>query len=81
VILTDVPALYRDFGTDRQEEVRGLATDEAEALLPELAAGSMRPKVEAAVEFARASGHEALITSAAALAAALAGEAGTRITA
>jgi carbamate kinase len=79
VILTDVPALYRGFGTDRQEEVREVAADEAEALLPELAAGSMRPKVEAAIEFARATGHEALITSAAALSEALAGEAGTRI--
>jgi carbamate kinase len=79
VILTDVPALYRGFGTDRQEEVREVAADEAEALLPELAAGSMRPKVEAAVEFARATGHEALITSAAALSEALAGEAGTHI--
>jgi carbamate kinase len=79
VILTDVPALYRGFGTDRQEEVREVAADEAEALLPELAAGSMRPKVEAAIEFARATGHEALITSAAALSEALAGQAGTRI--
>jgi carbamate kinase len=79
VILTDVPALYRGFGTGRQEEVRELAAEEAEALLPELAAGSMRPKVEAAIGFARATGHEALITSAAALSEALAGQAGTRI--
>jgi carbamate kinase len=79
-ILTDVAALYRGFGTNRQEEVRELDADEAEALVPELAAGSMRPKVEAAVEFARATGHEALITSAAALASALEGQAGTRIT-
>jgi carbamate kinase len=39
----------------------------------------MRPKVEAAVDFARAGG-ETLITSAAALEQALAGDAGTRIT-
>jgi carbamate kinase len=79
VILTEVPAVYRAFGTDRQEEIRGLVADEAKALVPELAAGSMRPKVEAAIEFARATGHDALITSPAALDTALEGEAGTRI--
>jgi carbamate kinase len=80
VILTEVPVVYRDFGTDAQEELRVLGLDEASALAPELAAGSMRPKVEAAVEFVRSTGHEALITSPEALGAALEGEAGTRIT-
>ncbi|MFL6015939.1 MAG: carbamate kinase, partial [Gaiellaceae bacterium] len=80
VILTEVPAVYHDFGTEQQDELRELRADEAEALLPELAAGSMRPKVEAGLEFARATGHEALITSAAALSSALEGQAGTRIT-
>jgi carbamate kinase len=80
VILTEVPAVYRNFGTDSQEELRSLGLDEASALVPDLASGSMRPKVEAAVDFARQTGHEALITSPAALGAALDGEAGTRIT-
>jgi len=79
VILTEVPAVYRGFGTDRQEELRELGADDAQALVPELAAGSMRPKVEASLEFARATGFEALITSPAALSEALAGQAGTRI--
>jgi carbamate kinase len=79
VILTEVPAVYRDFGTAQQAELRELRADEAEGLLPDLAPGSMRPKVEAGLEFARATGHEALITSAAALSSALEGEAGTRI--
>ena len=79
VILTEVPAVYSRFGAERQEELRELSADEAEALLPELAAGSMRPKVEASVEFVRATGHEALITSPAALGDALAGRSGTRI--
>jgi carbamate kinase len=39
----------------------------------------MRPKVEASVEFVRATGHRALITSPAALGDALVGEAGTVI--
>jgi carbamate kinase len=79
VILTEVPAVYSGFGTDRQEELRELSVDEAAELVPELAAGSMRPKVEASIEFARATGREALITSPAALGDALAGSTGTRI--
>jgi carbamate kinase len=79
VILTEVPAVYRDFGTDVQEELRTLSVAEAEALIPELAAGSMRPKVEACVDFVRTTGNEALITSPASLADALDGDSGTRI--
>jgi carbamate kinase len=79
VILTEVPAVYSAFGTEQQKELRELSADEAEALLPELAAGSMRPKLEASVDFVRATGHDALITSPAALAEALEGRAGTRI--
>jgi carbamate kinase len=79
VILTEVPAIYSGFGTERQEELRELSADEAAALVPELAAGSMRPKVEASVEFVRATGREALITSPAALGDALEGRSGTRI--
>jgi len=79
VILTEVPAVYRAFGTNQQEELRELTVDEAEALAEELEAGSMRPKVEASAEFVRATSHDALITSPAALGDALAGSAGTRI--
>jgi carbamate kinase len=79
VVLTDVPAVLRGFGTGDEEEVSRLSPDEAAALAPELAEGSMRPKVEACTEFVRATGGEALITSAAALGDALAGRAGTRI--
>ena len=79
LILTDVDAVYRDWGTAKQEELRELDITSAEALRPELAAGSIGPKVEASLAFAHATGHEVLITSAAALAEALAGRAGTRI--
>ena len=79
VILTDVDALYRDFGTPSETRVAELRADEAEAIAPELAEGSMRPKVEAAAAVVRETGGEALITSAAALTEALAGDAGTRI--
>jgi carbamate kinase len=79
VILTEVPAVYRDFGKPHQEELRRLSVAEAEELLPALAAGSMRPKVEAAIDLAVAGG-EALITSPEALESALAGDSGTRVT-
>jgi carbamate kinase len=79
LILTDVEALYEGFGTGEQRELRSLNPDDAEALLPTLAVGSMRPKIEAVIQFVRDTGGEALITSADALQRALDGEAGTRI--
>jgi carbamate kinase len=78
VILTEVPCVYRRYRKSNQEEIRELSAAEAGELLPELPEGSMRPKLEAAVAFARAGGGT-LITSAPALAEALAGNAGTRI--
>lgn len=75
LILTEVPAVYRNFGRPDEEELRELSAGDAEALLPELAEGSMRPKVESALTF----GGETLITNFAALGSALAGEGGTRI--
>jgi carbamate kinase len=80
VILTDVDAVCRGWNTPEQEELRELDLGAAEALLPELAAGSIAPKVEASVAFARATGHDALITSAVSLGDALAGRAGTKVT-
>jgi carbamate kinase len=75
VILTEVPAVYRRFGEPEQEELRELSRGKAAALLPELAEGSMRPKVEAALAFR----HETLITNFDALESALGGAGGTRI--
>ncbi|MBD0329038.1 MAG: carbamate kinase [Thermoleophilia bacterium] len=79
VILTDVSAVQRGYGTPEAEDVAALTASEASALARELEAGSMRPKLEASAAFARATGGEALITSAGALDAALAGRAGTRV--
>jgi carbamate kinase len=78
VILTDVAAVKRDFGKPGEAEVRELSVTEAEELLPELAEGSMRPKVEAAAAMARAGG-EAIITALDRVEEALAGRAGTRV--
>jgi carbamate kinase len=75
VILTEVPAVFRNFGEEDQEEIRELSRDDARVLLPELAEGSMRPKVESALAFEG----ETLITNFDVLAEALAGRAGTRV--
>ena len=75
LILTEVPAVYEQFGESSQRELQHLSRKQAEALLPSLAEGSMRPKVEAALMF----GGETVITSFDALGEALAGRAGTRI--
>jgi len=75
IIVTGVPAVYRSFGEEDQEEIRELSRSEAEALLPQLAEGSMRPKIESALGF----GGETLITNIDSLAGALAGNAGTRL--
>jgi carbamate kinase len=76
VILTEVPAVYRNFGDSDQQEVRTLTRAEAKDLLPALDEGSMRPKVEAALAF----GRETLITNFDALESALRGDGGTLIT-
>jgi carbamate kinase len=78
VILTEVPAVYRHYRKSNQEELRELKVAEAADLLEELPEGSMRPKVESAIAFARAGG-ETLITSIDAFAEASDGRAGTRI--
>jgi carbamate kinase len=63
LILTDVDAVYRGWGTPEARRLRRLTLLEAEALLQaaELGTGSMRPKVEAAVAFVRAGGRRAII--------------------
>jgi carbamate kinase len=77
VIATDVDAVYLDWGTPRQ---RAVATAHPDALDPALfPAGSMGPKVEAAAQFARASGRSAVIGSLEQLTSMLAGNGGTRI--
>jgi carbamate kinase len=75
LIITEVPAVYRSFGAEDQEEIRELSRTDAEALLPQLAEGSMRPKIESALGFAG----ETLITNIDSLEGALAGSAGTRV--
>jgi len=82
LILTNVDAVYRAYGTRHQEAIRRLSLAEADHLLAgkDLGTGSMRPKVEAAADFVRAGGERAVIAELARGLAALDGEAGTTIT-
>ena len=81
LILTDIDAVYRDYGTEHATPLRHLSLKEAEALLEtdELGRGSMRPKVEAAVRFLKGGGRKAMIAQLDQGRAALRGEAGTEI--
>jgi carbamate kinase len=79
VILTDVDAVVRGYGTPEAVPLAHLSPLEAETLMPELAEGSMRPKVQAALDFVRQAKGEALIASHETLADALEGRAGTRV--
>jgi carbamate kinase len=83
VILTDVDAVYAGYGTPAQRALRRLTVDEAERLLASgaLGDGSMAPKVEAATSFVRGGGTRAVIARLDQGRAAVAGEAGTEITA
>jgi len=82
LILTNVDAVYREYGTPGQQPIRRMRVAEATALLAgkELGEGSMRPKVEAAAEFVRHGGQRAIIAALAQGLAALHGEAGTTVT-
>jgi carbamate kinase len=81
LILTNVAGVYRDFGTERAQLVTRLNRSEAEALLQtsQLGAGSMAPKMEAAIAFLRAGGKRAYIAKLDAGLAAVEGSAGTLI--
>jgi carbamate kinase len=76
VILTQVPGVYEEFGSEEQQLITELRLGTDDAIAERLAAGSMRPKVEAALRFVGQTGGEALITSAEAFEK---GEAGTRV--
>jgi carbamate kinase len=83
VLLTGVARVALDFGTRWQRDMAQLRVSDALRLLEqgEFPPGSMGPKVEAAAQFAAPGGRVAVVTSAARLAEAIEGRAGTRIVA
>jgi carbamate kinase len=83
LILTDVDAVYADWGTPQQRALRRLSVTEAEQMdqAGAFGEGSMAPKVRAAIDFARRTGGRAIITVLGRGQDAVRGEAGTTITA
>ncbi|HOW27572.1 MAG TPA: carbamate kinase [Elusimicrobiota bacterium] len=81
IISTGVEQVCLNFGKPDQKTLSVMTRDEAMKYLKEghFAAGSMKPKVEACLQFIDGGGQEALITSPEALERALAGKTGTRI--
>ncbi len=81
LMLTDVDAVYRGYGTERAQRIDHLSSHEAAAILEtdELGRGSMWPKVKAAVRFLQEGGEHVYIAQLDQGLAALEGRAGTRI--
>ena len=82
LILTDVDAVYADWGTPAQRPVSRLSAAEAERMdgAGAFGEGSMAPKIRAAVDFVRRTGGRAIITELRRGRDAVAGRAGTTIT-
>jgi carbamate kinase len=78
LLLTDVPALEKDFGTPSAQPIRRITTAELERLT--FPAGSMGPKVEAARRFVQGTNRVAAIGRLQDAVELLAGAAGTTIT-
>jgi carbamate kinase len=83
LILTDVDAVYADWGTPRQRPLHRLSVSEAEAMdrAGAFGEGSMAPKIRAAIDFVRRAGGRAIITALDRGRDAVHGKAGTTITA
>lgn len=81
ILVTGVPGVYRDFGRDTAQLLSRTHPAELEQLAREghFPPGTMGPKVEAALQYVRATGRRAVICQPEDLARAIAGEAGTII--
>ena len=81
LILTDVSAVHRDWGTDRATPIPRMTVSEARSLVEskQLGRGSMAPKLEAAAAFVAAGGRRAVIAHLSEGVAALRGDTGTTI--
>lgn len=81
MILTDVEAAYVDFRGPNKRALPKLTVAEAQALFDkgEFAKGSMGPKVQAAIKFAKSTGRTAIITALDKVLDALDGKTGTHV--
>ncbi len=64
IILTDVPYVYLNYGTDRQKALKQITSEQAEEMLQQgvFGEGNMLPKIKAALHFIQSGGKEVLIT-------------------
>jgi carbamate kinase len=83
VILTDVPQVYIHYGKPQQQALSQVDAEQMKVYLAEghFPPGSMKAKVEGAIQFVEAGGERAVIASLGEAAAAVLGKAGTQITA
>jgi carbamate kinase len=83
LILTDVDAVYKDWGKPTKKALTQITPEEAEHLdrAGQFGEGSMAPKIRAAVDFVRRTGGRAVITELQKGREAVRGKAGTTITA
>jgi carbamate kinase len=81
LIATSVEHVFLNYGKPDQEPLRRVSAHQVETYIEEgqFPAGSMGPKMEAAVAYLRSGGREVIITDISAVARALAGETGTHI--
>jgi carbamate kinase len=81
IILTNVEQVYKDFGKPEQIGLGRIEVSEVRKMYEayEFPAGSMGPKIRAAIDFVEAGGQSAIITHSATLREAVEGKVGTRI--
>jgi len=81
IISTSIDAVYLDFGKEKQKALRRATLPEIKRYLAEghFKPGSMKPKIEAIIQFLEGGGKKAIITAPENLLKAVKGEAGTTI--
>lgn len=81
IILTDVDAVYVDYGKPSQKIISKIKVDELKKLYDEghFPPGSMGPKVKAAIRFVESGGDEAIIAELTRLIEAISGKSGTHV--
>jgi len=83
VILTDVDGVYLKWGTESRQRLQSISVQDAERYLTggQFPAGSMGPKITAAIQFLHRGGKEVVIAKPEDLIGAMQGASGTRISA
>lgn len=81
IIVTDVKGVALNYGKKDQKFLRSITLEQAERYIKEghFPAGSMKPKIEAAMQFIQRGGKRAVITSLENIEQAISGESGTEV--